>query len=138
MKKLTCRNQASSTWKRPLALPAILLGIIYSGIASPTEAAAVAAGYALLLAFGVYRSMSFAGLMRVIADAVTTTATIGLILAGAFVFNYAIANEGVPHAQLIDAALALAHRIAEKSPLAVAACLAVTSCTPGGTRESSQ
>jgi C4-dicarboxylate transporter, DctM subunit len=82
----------------PLALPVILLGIIYSGIASPTEAAAIAAGYALVLAFVVYRSMRLAQLFAVIADTVTATATIGLILAGAFVFNYAIANEGVPHA----------------------------------------
>jgi C4-dicarboxylate transporter DctM subunit len=80
----------------PLALPGILLGIIYSGIASPTEAAAIAAAYALVLAFGVYRSMSLARLMEVIGETVTTTAAIGLIMAGAFVFNYAIANEGVP------------------------------------------
>jgi C4-dicarboxylate transporter DctM subunit len=82
----------------PLALPAILLGIIYSGIASPTEAAAIAAAYALLLAFAVYRSMNLSRLIEVIADTVTATATIGLIMAGAFVFNYAIANEGVPRA----------------------------------------
>jgi tripartite ATP-independent transporter DctM subunit len=81
----------------PLALPAILLGIIYSGVASPTEAAAIAAAYALFLAFAVYRTMSLARLADVIAETVTTTATIGLIMAGAFVFNYAIANEGVPH-----------------------------------------
>jgi tripartite ATP-independent transporter DctM subunit len=80
----------------PLALPAILLGIIYSGIASPTEAAAIAAAYALILAFAVYRSMTLARLAEVIGETVTTTATIGLIMAGAFVFNYAIANEGVP------------------------------------------
>jgi tripartite ATP-independent transporter DctM subunit len=82
----------------PLALPLLLLGIIYSGIASPTEAAAIAAAYALVLALVVYRSLDFARLMQVIADTVATTATIGLIMAGAFVFNYAIANEGVPHA----------------------------------------
>jgi C4-dicarboxylate transporter, DctM subunit len=87
----------------PLALPAILLGIIYSGVASPTEAAAIAAAYALILAFVVYRSMNLARLAEVIAETVTTTATIGLIMAGAFVFNYAIANEGVP--QLIRNAL---------------------------------
>jgi C4-dicarboxylate transporter DctM subunit len=80
----------------PLALPVILLGIIYSGIASPTEAAAIAAAYALVLAFGVYRSMTLARLGEAIAETVRTTATIGLIMAGAFVFNYAIANEGVP------------------------------------------
>src|SRR5205823_5693938 len=42
----------------PLALPGILLGIIYSGVATPTEAAAIAAAYALLLALVVYRSIS--------------------------------------------------------------------------------
>jgi C4-dicarboxylate transporter, DctM subunit len=79
----------------PLALPAILLGIIYSGIASPTEAAAIAATYTLILA-AAYRSMGFAELARAISETVRTTAMICLIMAGAFVFNYAIANEGVP------------------------------------------
>jgi tripartite ATP-independent transporter DctM subunit len=89
----------------PLALPAILLGIIYSGIASPTEAAAIAAAYALALAFLVYRSLSLKQLIDVVTDTVAATATIGLIIAGAFVFNYAIANEGLPRA-LRDALVA--------------------------------
>jgi tripartite ATP-independent transporter DctM subunit len=79
----------------PLALPAILLGIIYSGVASPTEAAAIAAAYTLILA-AAYRSMGLAELVRAVSETVRTTAMIGLIMAGAFVFNYAIANEGVP------------------------------------------
>ncbi len=82
----------------PLALPGILLGIIYSGIATPTEAAAIAATYALVLAIGVYRSLSLVQLFAVIAETVRQTAAIGLIMAGAFVFNYAVANEGVPNA----------------------------------------
>jgi C4-dicarboxylate transporter, DctM subunit len=82
----------------PLALPGILLGIIYSGIATPTEAAAVAACYALLLAGVVYRSISLAGLLRAVDDTVRQTATIGLVMAGAFVFNFAVANEGAPQA----------------------------------------
>ncbi len=80
----------------PLALPGILLGIIYSGIASPTEAAAIAASYALVLALVVYRTLSLAALWRVIAETVRQTAAIGLIMSGAFVFNFAVANEGVP------------------------------------------
>ncbi len=80
----------------PLSLPVILLGIIYTGVASPTEAAAIAAAYALVLAFIVYRSMTFAQLARAISETVRSTAMIGLIMAGAFVFNYAIANENVP------------------------------------------
>ncbi len=80
----------------PLALPGILLGIIYSGIATPTEAAAIAASYALILALGVYRSLSLAALYQAITETVRQTAAIGLIMSGAFVFNYAVANEGVP------------------------------------------
>ena len=82
----------------PLALPGILLGIIYSGIATPTEAAAIAAAYALFLALGVYRSLGLRQLAGVISETVRQTAAIGLIMAGAFVFNYAVANEGVPNA----------------------------------------
>jgi len=80
----------------PLALPAILLGIIYSGVATPTEAAAVAAAYALFLAAVVYRTLTFGNLVAVISDTVRNTAMITIIMAGAFVFNYAVANENVP------------------------------------------
>ena len=80
----------------PLALPGILLGLIYSGITTPTEAAAIAASYALVLAFVVYRTLHVGQLLTVISDTVRATAMIALIMAGAFVFNYAVANEGVP------------------------------------------
>jgi C4-dicarboxylate transporter DctM subunit len=83
-----------------IALPGILLGLIYSGVTTPTEAAAIAASYALLLAFIVYRTLGPAQLVTVISDTVRTTAMIALIMSGAFVFNYAVANEGVP--QLIQ------------------------------------
>jgi tripartite ATP-independent transporter DctM subunit len=80
----------------PLALPGILLGLIYSGVTTPTEAAAIAASYALVLAFVVYRTLHVGQLLTVISDTVRATAMIALIMAGAFVFNYAVANEGVP------------------------------------------
>ena len=83
-----------------IALPGILLGLIYSGITTPTEAAAIAATYALLLALIVYRTLSLSQLLAVISDTVRATAMIALIMSGAFVFNYAVANEGVP--QLIQ------------------------------------
>ena len=79
-----------------LALPGLLLGIIYSGIATPTEAAAIASAYALLLALVVYHSLSATGLYKVLTETVRQTAAIGLIMAGAFVFNYVVANEGIP------------------------------------------
>jgi C4-dicarboxylate transporter, DctM subunit len=80
----------------PLALPVILLGIIYSGIATPTEAAAIAAAYALILALVVYRSITTQALAAAVSETVAQTAAIGLIMSGAFVFNYAVANENVP------------------------------------------
>ena len=80
----------------PLLLPGILLGLIYSGATTPTEAAAVAATYALLLAFVVYRTLTPRQLLPVVADTVRATAAITSIMAGAFVFNYAVANENVP------------------------------------------
>jgi tripartite ATP-independent transporter DctM subunit len=83
-----------------LALPGILLGLIYSGVTTPTEAAAIAASYALILAFVAYRTLKLAQLHAVISETVRTTAMIALIMSGAFVFNYAVANEGVP--QLIQ------------------------------------
>jgi C4-dicarboxylate transporter, DctM subunit len=87
----------------PMALPAILLGLIYSGVTTPTEAASIAASYALLLALIVYRSLRLLQLVAVISNTVRATAMIALIMAGAFVFNYAVANEGVP--QLIQSTL---------------------------------
>jgi C4-dicarboxylate transporter DctM subunit len=79
-----------------IALPGILLGLIYSGVTTPTEAAAIAASYALILALIVYRTLGLPQLLTVISDTVRTTAMIALIMSGAFVFNYAVANEGVP------------------------------------------
>jgi C4-dicarboxylate transporter DctM subunit len=80
----------------PLALPGILLGIIYLGVATPTEAAAIASAYALVLALLVYRSLSALDLYQVMVETVRQTAAIGLIMSGAFVFNYIVASEGVP------------------------------------------
>ncbi len=82
----------------PLALPGLLLGMIYSGLTTPTEAAAIAATYALLLALVVYRTLRLRSLLTVVTDTVRATAMIALIMAGAFVFNYAVANENVPQA----------------------------------------
>ncbi len=80
----------------PLALPAVLLGLIYSGVTTPTEAAAIAASYALGLGVLAYRTLRLDQLAQVIGETVRATSMIALIMAGAFVFNYAVANEGVP------------------------------------------
>jgi len=80
-----------------LLMPVVLLGGIYSGITTPTEAAAVAAAYALLISVLLYRSVSFADFYRSVLSSARTTASIGMLIAGALVFNYVVTIENIPH-----------------------------------------
>jgi tripartite ATP-independent transporter DctM subunit len=80
-----------------LMLPVILLGGIYSGVATPTEAAAVAAAYALLLACGLYRALSFKGVVDIFVNAARSTAIVALVVAGALLINYVVAAEQIPN-----------------------------------------
>lgn len=80
-----------------LLLPVILLGGIYGGVTTPTEAASVAAAYALFLAVVVYRALSWHGFYRTLVDSTKSSAVVTLIIAGAFVFNYVVAVEQVPN-----------------------------------------
>jgi tripartite ATP-independent transporter DctM subunit len=81
-----------------LMTPVILLGGIYSGAFTPTEAAAVAALYALVLLAGVYRSFGFSEVLAVVRDVVESTGFLGFIMAGAFIFGHVLAMEQVPAA----------------------------------------
>jgi tripartite ATP-independent transporter DctM subunit len=76
-----------------LTLPVVLLGGIWSGIFTPTEAAAVAAFWALLLGVLVYRRISFSILGGIFEESARQSATTMLLIASAFILNYAIANE---------------------------------------------
>ena len=80
----------------PLSLPVVLLTGIYTGIFTPTEAAAVAALHALVLAGIIYRALSWKSLFGVIVESTRSSAVITLIIAGAFMMNYAFTAEGVP------------------------------------------
>ena len=80
-----------------LMLPVILLGGIYGGATTPTEAASVAAAYALLLAGLFYRVLTLKGLIGLLVDSSRASAVVALIIAGAFVFNYVIAVERIPN-----------------------------------------
>lgn len=82
----------------PLSLPVVLLGGLYSGAFTPTEAAAVAALHALLLASLVYRALRPRALFGVLLESARSSAVITLIIAGAFALNYAFTAEGVPQA----------------------------------------
>lgn len=79
-----------------LLTPAILLGGIYSGVFTPTEAAAIASLYAMVLAFVVYRTMTPSAFWTMFHGVVKQTAAVSLIIGGAFIVNYAVAAEGLP------------------------------------------
>ena len=76
-----------------LMLPVILLGGIYGGIMSPTEAAAVAALYALLISVFFYRSVSLRQFYVALLSSARSTAAVGVLIAGALTFEYVIARE---------------------------------------------
>ena len=80
-----------------LLLPGILLGGIYSGAVTPTEAAAVAAAYALLLACVLYRAVGLAEITQLFTDAARSTASVALVVAGALLINYVVAAEQIPN-----------------------------------------
>lgn len=79
-----------------LMLPVILLGCLYSGITTPTEAAGVAAAYALLISAGLYRSMGWPDIYDSLLSSAKMSISIGMLIAGALVFNYVITSENIP------------------------------------------
>jgi tripartite ATP-independent transporter DctM subunit len=78
-----------------LMTPVILLGGIYSGVFTPTEAGAAAALYAMILAALVYREMGLQGLYREMVATVENVGFLSFIIAGAFAFSYVVTVEGL-------------------------------------------
>ncbi len=79
-----------------LMLPVILLGCLYSGITTPTEAAGLAAAYALLISTVLYRSLSWSDIYQALSSSARMSVSIGVLIAGAMVFNYVITSENIP------------------------------------------
>ncbi|MDO9499775.1 TRAP transporter large permease [Falsiroseomonas sp.] len=80
-----------------LLMPVILLGGIYGGVMTPTEAAAVAAAYAYIIAAVFYRSLTLRQTYAAVVTSARSTAAIGMLIAGALAFNYVITSENVPN-----------------------------------------
>src|SRR5213596_1378897 len=79
-----------------LMLPVVLLFGIYGGVMTPTEGAAAAAAYALLASALIYRSISFKQLYTILLSSAKSTTSVGMLIAGALVFNYVVTIENVP------------------------------------------
>jgi tripartite ATP-independent transporter DctM subunit len=88
--------RATATALPALMIPAIMLGGIYSGAVTPTEAAAVCAMLGLLLAFLWYRTFSFRDLYKVLVESSRSTGIVAITIAGALVMNWIVASEQIP------------------------------------------
>lgn len=116
--KLDLPRQPKVPWRQTLAagrkalwgllLIVIILGGIYGGVFTPTEAAAVAAVYALVVALFVYRDLGPADLPRVLLDSGKVTVMLMFIIANAVLFAYVLTSEQIPQqiaAAILDAGL---------------------------------
>lgn len=82
----------------PLMTPFIIIGGMWTGVFTPTEAAVVASIYALILAALVYKELSLKDLFKVFIDSAVSTATIIFIIMAATAFSWVTAMEGIPQA----------------------------------------
>ena len=98
-----------ATWQAGWALfmPVIILGGIYGGIFTPTEASAVAVFYALVVGVVIYREIKIADLYVILRKSVLSSAVIMFIIANAGLFAFLITRAGVPDAigRYLEAAL---------------------------------
>jgi C4-dicarboxylate transporter DctM subunit len=86
------------TWQSlpALMMPVVLMAGIYGGVTTPTEAAAVAGFYALVVSILLYRSISLRSFYHSLAFSARSAASIGMLIAGALVFNYVVTAENIP------------------------------------------
>ena len=77
-------------------LPVILLFGIYGGVMTPTEGAAAAAFYALFASTVLYRAVSWKQLYDALLASAKATTSVGMLIAGALVFNYVVTIENIP------------------------------------------
>ncbi|MFM8575320.1 MAG: TRAP transporter large permease [Limnohabitans sp.] len=89
-----------ATWQAGWALmmPVIILGGIYGGVFTPTEASAVAVFYALIVGMVIYREIGIRDLYTVLRKSVLSSAVIMFIIANAGLFAFLITRAGVPDA----------------------------------------
>ncbi len=97
-KPVPLRELPKITWHAlpALMMPVVLLGGIYGGVMTPTEAAAVAAAYALVISWLLYRSVTLRATYASLIASARNTASVGILVAGALVFNYVVTVENIP------------------------------------------
>jgi tripartite ATP-independent transporter DctM subunit len=96
--KVTLREFSKITITATPALMSVvvLLGGIYTGIVTPTEAGALASFYAIIISIFVYRALGWHSFLNVIMSTVRTTGILSLLVGSAYVFSYIVAIEHIP------------------------------------------
>lgn len=108
--RTTAREKLKATKNAAWALgvPVIIIGGIYAGIFTPTEAAGVSAVYAIFVSFVIYRDMTVRDLLKCCVASAGTTAQVMILLASASIFGWALTVGQVPQtlsAMIVDANL---------------------------------
>lgn len=94
--KVMLRTGREAVWG--MLLIVIILGGIYLGIFTPTEAAAVSAVYAFLIAVFVYRDITLKNVPSVLVDSAKVTVMLMFIIANAYMFAFVLTTEQIPQA----------------------------------------
>ena len=79
-----------------LIMPIIVVGGIYAGVFTPTEASGVAVAYSLLVGALIYRELSWGSFVKVMRDTVIATSVVMLIIAAAALFSFLLSRTGLP------------------------------------------
>ena len=81
----------------PMGFPVLVLGGIYSGLFSPTEAAAASVLYAMILEGLVYRTLSFKKMLQIGKNTATISGALYILMAGGAAFSWLISYARIPH-----------------------------------------
>jgi len=92
-----------------LGLPVIIIGTMYTGICTPTEAAAISAVYAIFVEMVIYKDVDFKTLIDICGDCAKTVCTIYILLAAGQLLGYVMTLARIP--QLMEAMLGSTSRL---------------------------
>jgi C4-dicarboxylate transporter, DctM subunit len=100
MPRADLKEIAASFWDAiwGLLLIVVVIGGIYGGVFTPTEAAAMSAVYAFFIAVFVYRDLKLAEVPRVLLDAANMSAMLLYIITNAILFSFLLTSENIPQA----------------------------------------
>ena len=79
-----------------LVMPVLILGAIYSGVVTPTEASFLACLYSIIVSIFIYRELDWGKFKQIVTESITTTSMIFLIIAAALILGMFLTTEQIP------------------------------------------